>query len=273
MPKIITSSLKESFSIMWKNKPWIFLLVFLQIIFIILFFYINYVYQPKILESTKAIGDYLDKLPSDDVAIASNILHQKSVLGDDPLAITRNLNEAIKNFRLLMVYIFLLLMIFVPLMWAVSFRLTNKKFYLKYFSRLLAIILFCLGLIFLFFYLIFNISLTDVLSARLFLKYIPLVFFSAAMLHFMFISMSLAGSTELKEIVQKTLAIGIKKMHYIFVAYFINILLFVASLALLLYSVEANVFIIVLLSLILLIFDFIFTRIFLINVVEKLRDY
>lgn len=85
----------------------------------------------------------------------------------------------------------------------------------------------------------------------------------------MFISLSLTNKTGLKDIVQKTLAIGIKKIHYILAVYLINIVLIGLSIALLIYFVEKNLFIL-LLSLMLLIFSFVFGRVFMVKVVERL---
>ena len=83
----------------------------------------------------------------------------------------------------------------------------------------------------------------------------------------MFVSLSLLHNTGLKNIMQKTLKIGIKRGHYILTVYLINISLMVISLISLIYLFEKKS---MALPLFLFIFSFIFGRIFMVRVVEKL---
>jgi len=85
----------------------------------------------------------------------------------------------------------------------------------------------------------------------------------------MFISISLVHKVELKNIVQKTLSIGIKKIHYILAAYFLNILFFGISSFFYVYFIERNLFIMSL-GMIFAILSFVFGRIFMIKVVDKI---
>ena len=62
----------------------------------------------------------------------------------------------------------------------------------------------------------------------------------------MFISISLINHIELKNIVQKTLSIGIRKIHYVLSAYLINLFLLGTSIILLYYFIEKNSFILLL---------------------------
>jgi len=275
MPKnIILNSLKESFSLIWKNKSLFFLLIILQIIFLAAFFYVNLAYQVKILENVKSISDYLSQQKLDDVSVAASIQQQKNILGEDPLLISRNFNDIRKNFRLYLIYIFLLFTFFISISWAITGKLVYKinfvataKNFLKNFIASLAY----LGLIFLFFFSLLNIPLSGVAaeSSKLLTKYIPFLIFSIVLVYFMFISISLMHNTRLKNIVQKTLMIGIKKAHYILAVYLVNIFLFFAALSIFYYFIEGNFFIL-LLSILLMVFSFVFGRIFMIKVVEKL---
>ena len=275
MPEnIILNSLKQSFALIWKNKSLFFLLFILQIIFFAVLFFISLAYQTRILESSKAISDYLSQQKLDDVSVASDILQQKNILGDDPLIISRHFNEIEKNFRLYLIYIFIFLIIFISLFWAVTIRLIHKhgvKQSIKYFLKNFIIVLIYLGLIFSFFYSVFNITLSEAAAQGLglFAKYIPFLIASIVLIYFMFISLSLLDKTELKSIVQKTLDIGIKKIHYILAVYSAVIFLFVVSIFLLYYFLDINFFIVIL-SLIILIFSFVFGRIFMVNAVRKL---
>jgi len=275
MPKnIILNSIKESFSLIWKNKSLFILLFILQIIFFAFFFYMNMSYQTKILESAKAITDYLSQQRLDEASVASSILEQKSILGDDPLLISRNFNEIVKNFRLYLIYIFLLLILYISISWVITNKLVhniNFKKLAKHFFKIFIALLFYLGFIFLFFFSLFNISFTGIAaeSSKLLAKYVPFLIFSIILAYFMFVSLALLHNTESKNIVQKTLVVGIKKFHYVLAVYFINILLFGMSISLLYYFIEKNLFIL-LLSILLMIFSFVFGRIFMVKVVEKL---
>ncbi len=275
MPKnIIFSSITESFTLIWKNKLLFILLFILQIVFFVIFSYINLTHQTKILENTKTITDYLSQQKLDDISVTENILQQKSILGDDPLIISRNFNEIVKNFRLYLIYIFILFVFFISINWTLTNKLIhsmNIKKSIKIFLKNLIISSFYLGLVFVFLFSLINISITDLAeTSKLFQKYAIFLVLSLILLYFMFVSIALLYKIEFKKIVQKTLVIGIKKIHYIIAAYFINIFLFTVSIFLFYYFIEKNLFIL-LLSILLLIFSFVFGRIFVINIVDRLE--
>lgn len=272
---LLLNSLKESFSSIWKNKLLFILLLVFQIIFFAIFSYTTYIHQTRILESAQAITDYLSQQKLDELSVADNLLQQKSILGDDPLSISRNFNEMVRNFRVYMIYVFILLAVFMSLSWAISGKLIYKKnlAFRKIFFRNFIILLFYFGLIFSFFLSLFNISFADAIteSSRLLTKYVPFLIISIVLAYFMLISLSLAHSTGWKNIVQKTLLIGIRKAHYILAVYFISMSLLAVSVISLAYFIEKNLFVL-LLSLILMVFGFVFGRLFLINVVNNCVD-
>ena len=272
---IIFNSLKESFLLIWKNKALFVLLFILQIIFFIIFFYINLTYQTKIIQSSNEIFEYLSKQKLDELSVTDNLLQQKNILGDDPLLISRNFNEILKNFRLYLVYIFILLIIFMSINWTITNKVVYKvnfKKLINIFFKNLLVLLFYLGLIFLFFFSLLNIPLSELASvtSQLLTKYVPFLIFLIILLYFMFVSIALLYKIELKKIVQKTLVIGIKKIHYIAAVYFINLFFFTISIFLFYYFIEKNLFIL-LLSIILMIFSFVFGRVFVINIVDRLE--
>ena len=271
---ILLNSLTQSFSLIWKNKFWFFVLLALEIVFFSAFGYVNISYGTKIVESSKAIDDYLSQQQLDEVSVTENILQQKSILGDDPLSISRNFSEMVRNLRLLLIYSFIVLVLFTSILWAFTYRLIHKiniKKSMKNFVNIFIVALFCYGLIFAFFYSLSNISLTGAANegSKLLTKYVPFFIFSIILVYFMFVAFSLLNEAKLQDIVQKTLSIGIKKIHYILAAYFINILFFAVSIALFGFFLEKNLFVL-LISIMLMVFSFVFGRIFLINVVEKL---
>jgi len=272
---IIFNSFKESLALIWKNKSLFLLLFFMQISFFVVFSIINITSQTKILENTKAITDYISQQKLDEASATDAVLQQKSILGDDPLMISRNFNDIVKNFRIYLVYVFILLIIFIAIAWTLTCKIIHKinfRQLINVFLKNIIVLLFYLGLIFLFFYSLLNISITQLAaeSSMLFIKYLVFLIVSIILAYFMFISTSLTNHVELKNIVQRTLSIGIRKAHYVLSVYFINIILFIVSIVLMYYFIEKNSFIL-LLSVILLIFSFVFGRIFIINVFEKLK--
>lgn len=274
LKRIILNSIREAFALVLKNKAMFALLLALQIAFLVIFLFLTSVYQLKILENARAISDYLSQQRLDEISVAEKILQQKPVLGDDPLSISRNFNEMLKNFRLYLIYSFILIVVFMSFSWAMTNKLVHKANFgrlTKNFLKISIVLLFYLGLIFSFFFLLFNISFADIAQgSRIFAKYIPLLFFSMGLMYFMFVSLSLLHKTGLKNIVQRTLSIGIRKMHYILSAYFINIVLLGFSIFLFIYFIEKNLFIL-LLSIMLISFSFVFGRVFMSVVVGKLE--
>ncbi len=273
---ILLNSLAESFSAIWKNKLFFLLLFVLEVIFLSALFYVSITYIPKMLESAQAMTDYMNQQKFDDLTVASNILHQKSILGDDPLAITRNFNEITKNFRIYFAYVFILLAIFLSVSWIFTFKFINKsnlKISKKILFGILAVVLFYIAIIFALFHFLLNISILEAAydTSKIFIKYALFVLFTPIIAYFMYISLSLSYNTDLKDIVQKTLGIGIRKIHYMLVIYFINIFLFIISVYLISYFIDRNFFI-VFFSIILMISGFIFGRIFLITSVKKLSE-
>jgi len=158
--------------------------------------------------------------------------------------------------------------------WAITCKIIKKisfKGLTTIFLKNLVVSLIYLGLIFLFFFSLLTIPLSGVAaeSSKLLAKYVPFFVFSIILVYFMLISISLLHNTGFKNVVQKTLIIGIKKAHYILAVYFINILLFAVSIILFYYFIEKNQFILSM-SITLMLFSLVFGRIFMVKAVEKL---
>ena len=77
---VIKGSLQESFLTIKKHKLVFIILFIMQIIFFSLIFFVNIKYQSKMLESTQAIIEYLDKQKFDESSIGLDILQQKNPL-------------------------------------------------------------------------------------------------------------------------------------------------------------------------------------------------
>ena len=273
---IVLSSLKESFFLIWKNKAWLFVLVLIQTGFLIAVFLLSGNYLPRVLENAQLMSAYISAQNFDEASMTERVLQQKDILGEDPEALTRHFDGIIENFKIYLVYIFVLVLVFSSILWSVTHKIMNKpglRQLIRNFSSIFIILLFYLGLIFLFFYLLLNISFSEAVlqGSRIFIKYVPFLIFSVILAYFMFISLALPHKGEIKQVVQNTLTIGIKKAHYILAVYFINILLFIISVFLMGYFIDRNFFVVIL-SLIFFIFSFVFARIFLISAVQKLES-
>ena len=237
---IIINSLKESLIAIWRNKLLFALLFIFQILFFISLSSISYRYVPIIVEKEQAIEDYFSNLKLDEESVAAGILQRKSVLGDDPLSISRNFNELVRNFKIYSFNVFVLLVFFLSISWGLAHKFLSKINFgnsIKVISKILAVLLVYLGAIFLFFFSLLDISFMELAEQnfKLLIKYAVFLFFSVIMAYFMLISIALLGKIRLKEIVQKTLVVGIKKIHYVLPVFFINIMLLIASSALLFY--------------------------------------
>ncbi len=271
---VIFNSLKESFLLIQKNKLLFIFLCILQIIFFTIFSSLTFTYFPKIMNNVNEIVNYLNQQRLDEMSMTSNILQQKDILGEDPLSISRNFNEMLWNFRMYLIYLFIVFIVFISITWSLIHKMIYKnkfKSLIKIFIKIIIVSSIYLGLIFFLFISLINVTLLDLAeSTKLLTKLITFLFFSMLLLYFMFISISLLQNVKLRDVVQKTLFIGIKKIHYLFMVYFINIFLLALSIFLLLYSDE-NIFLLFL-SIVLLISTIVLGRIFLVTVVEKLNE-
>ena len=271
---ILINSLKESFIAIWRNKLLFALLFAFQIVFFTALSSISYRYVPIMVEKEQAIEDYFSSLKLDEESVAASILQRKSVLGDDPLSISRNFNELVRNFKIYSFNVFVLLIFFLSVSWGLTHKFLSKSSFrnpIIGILKIFAVLLVYLGAIYLFFLSLLDVSFVQLAGEnfKLLIKYVVFLFFSAVMAYFMLISIALLGTIGLREIVQKTLAVGIKKMHYILPVFFVNILLLMVSSALLFYFIEKNL-LGLLLSIALLVSSFVFGRIFSIRVIERL---
>ncbi|MEK6983978.1 MAG: hypothetical protein AABX33_05370 [Nanoarchaeota archaeon] len=271
---ILLNSFKESFAVIRNNKFLTALLFILQIALFATLSTLSYNYMSSIVENQKAIDDYLGKLELDETSIMSNLLQHESIVGNNPAIVMENSKKMLKNLRIYLIYIYLMLVIFASAGWAITYKLIHKlglKKLIICFLKSFVILLLYLGLIFFFFLLLINISFAEFAAERTFsfAKYAAFLILSPVLAYFMFISLSLLDKVKLKDLIQRTLIIGIKKAHIVLMACFINASIFTLSVLLLYFFLEKNLFVL-LLSAMLFIFSFVFGRIFMINFIEKL---
>lgn len=261
---MLKNSLKKTLSIIKKNKSRIFLILFLQIIFFItlsLTFY--YTINPAMQHAKNAI-DYYDKI---------NITEDSGMfgyLGEEPLIIYENYKDMMYYLKFMALFLFLSFAIINGLLWTFTNNLVNKedlKQSSNYFTNFgILTIIFAL----LFYLLIFNTLKSSL--AELEYSLLPLIgilFLLIALLYFLFISFSIIDKRKLKDILKLTFKIGITKFPKIILIYLINLFIILLFSYLLYLVIEANM-IILFIVLMLSIFAFIFTRLFLIVSINDL---
>lgn len=269
---ILLNSLKGSFTVIWRSKALVFLLFVLQIIFFGSFFYLGN-YQVKIIEDAINMSNYLSEQNFDDVTIANSILEQKDILGDNPELIGQKFDSITRNFRIYMIYTFALMAVFLSAVWALAKSVVDKSYgkLNGLFLKNISVSVFCFGLMAVFLSLLLNIPFSEAAFdiSKLLKKYMFFALFSAALLYFGFISYSL-DYMGIGNLIQKTLNLGIKKFYYFIAVYFIIIFAIFLLMNGIIYFVDSNFFIATL-FLLLLVFSFVFWRILMINVVERLE--
>jgi len=274
---IISKSIKESFHLVSKNKKTFLLIFALQILFFFLLITINSFYTAKIIDSTQNVMEYLDAVNFNEEKARIDVLQKKNPFGEDPLLISKNYNEIIKNFISLLLLTFLLFIIINGLIWYLAsnigkkslFRLKGIAFFLlKFFVVSLILSVF----VYLFLFNLIKVSFSSFLSTEpnnLF----PLLTLTIVAIYFIYIAIPLVNNLknnkkEVKKFVKKIFSIGIKKFILILASYLILILIILTSYSIA-YFIESNLFMLFI-SIILFLFVFSWTKIFFSLVVREL---
>jgi len=275
---IISNSLKESFSIIKKNKKIFVLLFILQIIFISLISRVNITYQTKMLQSTQDIFEYLDELKSDETSLGLDLIQRKNPLGPDPLLISRNFNYIIYNLQFLLSYSLIIFILLNGFIWLLSSNLVDKKLlkirklpkeFFVYVLKFCFVTLIFSFLIYLFGYSTLKSFLNPLLAQTA--NFTPLLLITLALFYFIYIAFSLLSKVKLKYLIRNLFKIGIKKAHIILSAYVMIIIVLSIFSLLSFYLIEKNLFLLFISS-ILFVLTLIWSRIFLILIVEKLIE-
>ena len=271
--KIIKESLKESFLAI-SNKKKLFLLIFiLQIVFFFLIAAISINYFTKIIENSKNILDYSEKLNLDSAKMQLDVLQQKNFLGEDPLLISRNYDKLIKNFGIFLFYIFISFSLVNGFLWYCASNIHAKKLFLiknsfRYLLKFLVVSIFLFLISILFFYSLLEITFSGFLNANP-KTFIPLLLLTAILLYFIYISIPLINSFKLKELPKKAFFIGTKRVFIVLISYLITLISIALSLFLVFYFLELSG-LLLFISLILMIFVFVFNKVYFSIVIKKL---
>ena len=274
---IVTSSLKESFLLIKKNKR-IFLLIFvLQILFFSLIIMANAYYIPQILQSTKDVIDYAEALNINPQTANIDILQKKNPLGDDPLLISRNYNEIIKNSLFLLLSVFAVFALVNGLVWYLASNIEKSKslkslFSLKnllsYLLRFFAVAMVLSAFLYIFAYNLVNIAFSSFLSVKP-VNFIPLLLMAIVVIYFIYILMPILDKIKLISLAKSSFSIGTKNFIPVIISYLIILILIIACLFLVFYLIELNLFLL-LIAVLLSIFVFAWAKIYFSIVVKKL---
>ncbi len=269
----ILSSLKEVLKLIKRCKLVIIAIFLLEVIFFSVIFFVNVRYQSRIYESVANVLEYLEKQELTEEAVGINMLTQQSLLGEDPLMIYQNYKVMANSILSLVIFSFFIFVGISGLSWSLTHHMSKKKklrSFLVYLGKFAVITAAYSILILLFLYSVFKFSIMDKLSAGeiTLVSFLPLLLL-IIIFYFAFISLALTGKYSLKDIAKKTFVIGTKKAHIIIAAYLMDTIV-VAFFSLLLFlSAELHI-VILITAMILFIASIVFSRMFLILVVNKL---
>jgi|GEM_PF-3893413 len=269
MLELIINALKRTWAAIVKNKA-IFLILFaIQMVFFVGFFASQAYIQPKAMELSLQMADYLNNLNSIDTNST-----MPSFLGNDPLMLYRN-SQQITNLILMDILVCLgLLLLVANVMWLLSIMIGDveiksmPKAYLRFIG---------VGLMYLVPYIIiFYLCVKEIVipsadsDAIINLVTAFLIVVTAVVAYFMIISFALAHNS-FRNIFKRTFSIGTRRAHIVLVSYLISALLIGLSGFLLYLSLEMHI-ILFLILVALLIFAVVISRIFIaatINEIEK----
>lgn len=271
---IVIISSKESFLLIKKNKM-VFLLIFvLQILFFSLVIMANAYYMPQILQSTKNAIDYAEALNINPQAANIDILQKKNPLGDDPLLISRNYNEIIKNSLFLLLSVFAIFALIDGLVWYLasnigkSKKLFSLKDVLSYLLGFFIVALVSSAFLYIFAYNLVNIAFSSFLSVKP-VDFILLLLVAATAIYFTYIAIPILSKIKLRNLAKSSFSIGTKNFIPVIMSYLIILILMIASLFLIFYLIELNLFLL-LIAVLLSIFVFAWAKIYFSVVIKKL---
>ncbi|MBW2984810.1 hypothetical protein KY361_06840 [Candidatus Woesearchaeota archaeon] len=270
----ITSSIKQSLALIKKHKNIALTLLILQIIFLGLMIGLQMNYQLKAFEAAQEIMDYLGEQDLSDIGVAEDIVMGSSLLGDDPLMISRNYRKIVSLMASLAIYSSLAYLLFGSLSWALTDQLIHKKGKKKFLSYMGGFCVLAIG-----FWVINSMLIYSGLKAMVAravsgagLGAFSLIYLVPALMvfYFMFISFALISKIKFKDILRKALMLGAKKANIMLLVYLINLVIIV-SLSLLVHLLRNMNLALLSLGLILWVSSFVWARLFLVLAVDRIK--
>ena len=257
-------SLKKTLSIIKKNKSKVFLIFFLQIIFFITLSMIFYQQIIPAMHHAKNAVDYYDNI--DTVENPGMFAY----LGDDPLTIYENYILMMGYLKSMAIYSILAFIIINGLIWSLSDNLISKKTTKQFFTYILNFTIITLSFTLIFYVLVFSTLKSSLIKLEYtFLPLVGALFLSGLLIYFIAINFSLINKRKIKYKLKLAFPIGIFKFPKIILIYLINLLIISFFVYLIYLTIEYNI---MLLSIVLIlwVFSFVFTRLFLIVSVNGL---
>lgn len=261
------NSLKQTLTLIKKNKFKILFLLLIQTLFFASLSTATYKTLLPSMQHAKTAMDYYESIK---VNQTSGMF---GYMGDDPLIIYDNYRKMKHYLKFMGLFSILSYLILNGIAWATSHQIINKKNIKNYFTYLLNFSILTSIFILLFYALVFNSiksSLVKLPSAPLLL--IPSVVLGLVLIYFLFISYTLIGKKDLKDIARLTFKIGIFRFPKVIVTYLINLAIVLLFFFLIGLTIELNM-ILVSIIVILFVFSFVFAKLFLIisinNTIKK----
>lgn len=273
--KIILNSFKDSFKLIKKHKYIIILIFFLQLLFFSLFAINMTTTMTPALQATKDVLTYVNQLKMDEEALTQGLLTNKSMFGDDPLLIYNNYNIIMNFLKWFLVIALIIFVIFEGLNWALTVYLSRKKLPKKKKFKMFARFILNFLAVTIGYFLIIGIIIANQLKSIIRTPTLPayqiVLTLTAVLLlvYFLLISYSLLNNKDLLAIIKKSFLIGIFKAYIILPVLVFNLLLIALASFLLFKAAEANLFLVIL-SVILFTFSFIFARILFVRLIHKI---
>ena len=258
------NSLKKTLLVIKKNKSKVFLIFFLQIIFFITLSMIFYQQIIPAMHHAKNAVDYYDNI--DTVENPGMFAY----LGDDPLTIYENYTLMMRYLKSMVLYSILAFIIINGLIWSFSDNLISKKTTKQFFTYLFNFAIITLSFTFLFYVLVFSTLKSSLVKLEYtFLPLVGALFLSGLLMYFIVISFSLIDKRKIKDILKLIFPVGFFKFFKIIFIYLFNLLIISFFSYLIYLTIEYNI-VILSIVLILFVFGFVFTRLFLIVAINSL---
>lgn len=268
MANIIKQSIKKLFFCIRNNKKIFLCILILQAFFIASLLYINLLYLMPIITKSMEINELLERENLDDKSISINLIQQKPTL-ENAMLIGQNYIIIKDKLKYLIIFSTAAYIIINSLIWHFSISLTEDS------SSLRSIV----KNFFIYFYRFFILNLGFLIL--LFLMLIPnenseknyylIIIVSVILIYFLYVGNTLLSKIKIKDIHKKIFKIAILKVHFVFFAILIIIAINFGAFGLLFFSIEYNIYLMILSTLVVLII-IVLSRLFFILFVNELRQ-
>ncbi len=222
---ILLKSLKSSFSAIKSHILLSFILLILEIGFVVSLGIVIVPSSVNIMVNAQDILNYAESLNLDESSLGSNLKEMPNALGDDPLFIYRKFKEMISQIIFTLIVSSAIILVFSTINWSLTHQLFEKfdakEFFRKLWKSFLANLLF-IGISILFIIVFFQQFYLDLVEKAGF--FIGLAIFVLALIfYFMIVCLGLVH-LKLSGMIKGLFSVGTKKAYYLVPAFILNIL-------------------------------------------------